>query len=98
MERNMTSAAFAGPPAHPETLLKNLIPVSPSNAICVKIFRKVKNPYVFSGVLMMVYEEKEEEVEESVKAEDLEIGLESLIDKYGKEKIFDTVARMSKKS
>jgi benzoyl-CoA reductase subunit BamC len=38
-----------------------------------------------------------EEVEEEVKAEDMEIGLSSLIDKYGLEKITDAVARMSQK-
>jgi len=43
----------------------------------------------------LIYEEREEEVEEEVKAEDVEIGLGSLIDKYGLEKIADTVARMS---
>jgi benzoyl-CoA reductase subunit BamC len=43
----------------------------------------------------LTYEEREEEVEEEVKPEDVEIGLGSLIDKYGLEKIADTVARMS---
>ncbi len=43
----------------------------------------------------LIYEEREEEVEEEVKQEDLEIGLESLADKYGLDKIIDTVARMS---
>jgi benzoyl-CoA reductase subunit BamC len=45
----------------------------------------------------LTYEEREEEVEEEVKPEDLEIGLESLADKYGLDKIIDTIARMSKK-
>jgi benzoyl-CoA reductase subunit BamC len=45
----------------------------------------------------LTYEEREEEVEEEIKQEDLEIGLESLVDKYGLDKIMDTVARMSKK-
>jgi benzoyl-CoA reductase subunit BamC len=45
----------------------------------------------------LTYEEREEEVEEEVKREDLEIGLESMVDKYGLQKIIDTVARMSKK-
>jgi benzoyl-CoA reductase subunit BamC len=45
----------------------------------------------------LTYEEREEEVEEEVKQEELEIGLESLVNKYGKEKIMDTIARMSKK-
>jgi benzoyl-CoA reductase subunit BamC len=44
---------------------------------------------------VLVYEEREEEVEEEVKVEDVEIGLEALINKYGLEKITDTVARMS---
>ncbi len=44
---------------------------------------------------VLIYEEREEEVEEEVKAEDVEIGLEALINKYGLEKITDTVARMS---
>jgi benzoyl-CoA reductase subunit BamC len=43
----------------------------------------------------LVYEEREEEVEEEVKQEDVEIGLDSMIDKYGLEKIMDTVTRMS---
>jgi benzoyl-CoA reductase subunit BamC len=43
----------------------------------------------------LTYEEREEEVEEEVKLEDVEIGLESMIDKYGLEKIMDTVSRMS---
>jgi len=47
----------------------------------------------------LTYEEREEEVEETeeVKPGDIETGLESLIDKYGMEKLVDTVARMSKK-
>jgi benzoyl-CoA reductase subunit BamC len=45
----------------------------------------------------LTYEEKEEEVEEEVKLEEVEVGLESLVDKYGLEKVRDTFARMSKK-
>jgi benzoyl-CoA reductase subunit BamC len=45
----------------------------------------------------LIYEEREEEVEEEVKPEDVELGLGSLIDKYGLEKVADTVARMSQK-
>jgi len=45
----------------------------------------------------LTYEEKEEEVEEEVKLEDVEIGLESLVEKYGSQKVMDTLARMSKK-
>jgi benzoyl-CoA reductase subunit BamC len=43
-------------------------------------------------------EEREEEVEEEVKPEDIEIGLKAMIDKYGREKVIDTMARMSKKA
>ncbi len=45
----------------------------------------------------LTYEEREEEVEEGLEQEDLDVGLESLIDKYGLDKIKDTVARMSEK-
>jgi benzoyl-CoA reductase subunit BamC len=43
----------------------------------------------------LVYEEREEEVEEEGNAEELETGLESLVNKYGLDKIMETVARMS---
>jgi len=44
----------------------------------------------------LTYEEREEEGgEEEVKWEEMEIGLESLADKYGLQKLMDTVARMS---
>ena len=44
----------------------------------------------------LTYEEREEEVgEEEEKREEMEIGLESLANKYGLQKIMDTVARMS---
>jgi benzoyl-CoA reductase subunit BamC len=46
---------------------------------------------------VLIYEEREEEVEEGVEMEAVETGLESLINKYGLEKIADTVARMSQK-
>jgi len=46
---------------------------------------------------VLIYEEREEEVEEEVKMEDIEIGLASLVNKYGMNKVIDTVARMSKK-
>jgi len=46
----------------------------------------------------LTYEEREEEVEEEVKLDDVEIGLESLVDKYGFEKVMDTFARMSKRN
>jgi len=45
----------------------------------------------------LTYEEREEEVEEEVKVEDVEIGLGSMVDKYGLQKVIDTVARMAKK-
>ena len=45
----------------------------------------------------LTYEEREEKVEEEEKPGDMEIGLESLADKYGLQKIMDTVVRMSKK-
>jgi benzoyl-CoA reductase subunit BamC len=44
---------------------------------------------------VLTYEEREEEVEEQEGQEDLEIGLVSLADKYGFDKIKDTIARMA---
>jgi benzoyl-CoA reductase subunit BamC len=44
---------------------------------------------------VLIYEEREEEVEEEVKLEDVEIGLGSMIDKYGLQKVIDTVSRIS---
>ena len=43
----------------------------------------------------LTYEEREEEGEEIEELDELETGLESLSDKYGLEKVMDTVARMS---
>jgi benzoyl-CoA reductase subunit BamC len=43
----------------------------------------------------LTYEEREEEVEEEEKREEMEIGLEALANKYGLQKIMDTIARMS---
>jgi benzoyl-CoA reductase subunit BamC len=43
----------------------------------------------------LVYEEREEDEEEEERPEDLEVGLETLADKYGLDKIVDTIARMS---
>ena len=44
----------------------------------------------------LTYEEREEEVEEEeVKLGEMEIGLKSLVDKYGLQKLADSVARMS---
>jgi len=45
----------------------------------------------------LTYEEREEEVEEQVEMEDVEAGLTSMVDKYGWDKIKDTVARLSSK-
>jgi benzoyl-CoA reductase subunit BamC len=45
----------------------------------------------------LVYEEREEEVEEEVKLDEMEVGLEALTGKYGLHKVLDAVARMSKK-
>jgi benzoyl-CoA reductase subunit BamC len=45
----------------------------------------------------LIYEEREEEVEEGVAAGDMEIGVEALIVKYGLEKIAETVGRLSKR-
>ena len=45
----------------------------------------------------LVYEEREEEVEEELEQEELEIGLESLASKYGMQKVRDSIARLSKK-
>ncbi|MBP6974304.1 MAG: hypothetical protein KBB67_14710 [Syntrophorhabdus sp.] len=47
---------------------------------------------------VLTYEEREEEVEEDVKVEDVEIGLASLIDKYGRDKVIDIMARMAEKT
>jgi len=46
----------------------------------------------------LIYEEREEEVEETEKPEEMEIGLEALAKKYGLQQVMDAVARMSKKS
>jgi benzoyl-CoA reductase subunit BamC len=43
---------------------------------------------------VLTYEEREEEVEEHLEMKDLEVGLESLIDKYGQEKIVSTMSRL----
>ena len=45
----------------------------------------------------LTYVEREEEGEEEPEREKLEIGLESLANEYGLEKIIDTVARMAEK-
>jgi benzoyl-CoA reductase subunit BamC len=48
----------------------------------------------------LIYEEKEEEVEEEdepAKREEMEIGLEALAKEHGLEKIIDSLARMAEK-
>ena len=45
----------------------------------------------------LTYEEREEEVSEGAEQEKLEIGLESLANEYGLDKIVDAIARMSEK-
>jgi benzoyl-CoA reductase subunit BamC len=47
----------------------------------------------------LIYEEREEEVEEDAVAqqEEMEVGLEALANKYGLQNVMDAVARMSKK-
>ena len=47
---------------------------------------------------VLIYEEREEEVEEEEKLEEVEIGLGAMIDKYGLQKVMDTVSRISQKS
>lgn len=45
----------------------------------------------------LTYEEREEEVDEELVLEEMEVGLEAMVDKYGMQKIIDAVARMSAK-
>jgi benzoyl-CoA reductase subunit BamC len=45
----------------------------------------------------LIYEEREEEAEEEEKLEDMEIGLESMVDTYGLQKVMDAIARMSRR-
>ena len=49
---------------------------------------------------VLVYEEREVWVEEETKAkkrEELDVGMESLADKYGRDKLMDAMARMKEK-
>jgi len=46
---------------------------------------------------VLTYKEREEEVEEESPREELELGLESLVNKYGVDKVIDTIARMTMK-
>ncbi len=45
----------------------------------------------------LTYEEREEEREEEPKPGEMEIGLESLVNRHGLQKVMDTIARLSKK-
>lgn len=45
----------------------------------------------------LIYEEREEEDGEELKLEEMETGLKALADKYGLEKLVDTVVRMAQK-
>ncbi|AGL00050.1 hypothetical protein [Desulfoscipio gibsoniae] len=45
----------------------------------------------------LTYEEREEEVEEEVKLGEMEIGLQALVDKYGLQKVVETVVQMAQK-
>jgi benzoyl-CoA reductase subunit BamC len=44
----------------------------------------------------LTYEDREEDVEDDEHQKELEIGLESLADKYGFDKIVDSIVRMSR--
>jgi Fe-S-cluster-containing dehydrogenase component len=44
---------------------------------------------------VLTYEEREEEVEEQVEMEAVQVGLESIIDKYGLQNVMDTITRIS---
>ena len=45
----------------------------------------------------LVYEEREEDVEEEETRDDMEVGLEALAKEHGLEKIIDALARMTEK-
>jgi len=40
----------------------------------------------------LTYEEREEEVEESEQPAEVDVGLKSMVDKFGMQKVMDTVA------
>ena len=44
---------------------------------------------------VLTYEEREEEVEEQEGPEELDVAVASLVDRYGRDKLFDVVARLS---
>ncbi|CAA7601099.1 4Fe-4S ferredoxin-type, iron-sulphur binding domain protein [Acididesulfobacillus acetoxydans] len=59
----------------------------------------LKEPWCVQWCLAdaLTYEEREEEVEEEVKLGDMELGLKALVDKYGWQKLADSMARLSQK-
>ena len=46
----------------------------------------------------LTYEEREEVVEEAVVLEEMEIGLQSMVDRHGLQKVLDAVARLSERA
>jgi len=46
---------------------------------------------------VLIYEEREEEAEEEAKPDEIEQGLQTLVDKHGLEKLVDTLARMAER-
>jgi len=96
----MTSVPSAGLPAHPGTFFKE-----PDSGLPLKcdLCEDLEDPSLEEPLCVtwclsdaLTYEEREEEVEEEEEPlDELEIGLESLEDRYGLEKIMDTLARMS---
>ena len=88
------SVRSAEPPVHPGASLKNPIQGSPLKCdMCEGEERPLCVQWCLNDAL--IYEEREEEVEEEEDQEELEVGLESLVKKYGLQKIMDKVARMS---
>jgi benzoyl-CoA reductase subunit BamC len=45
----------------------------------------------------LTYEEREEDVEEEVEVSEMEIAIQSLLDRYGTDKVVDAIARMAAK-
>jgi benzoyl-CoA reductase subunit BamC len=68
-------------------LLKNPIPAFPLKC---DMCEDEEEPLCVKWCLAdaLTYEEREEEVEEEVKVEEMETGLKSLVDKYGLQKIW----------
>ena len=97
--RNTMSAVSAGLHAHPGTPFKEPDSGLPLKCDMCEELPEGEQPLCVQWCLndALVYEEREEEVDEEVKLEDVDIGLESMVDKYGLQKVLDTVARMSKK-